>query len=113
MDANVNAVIDNLCNKFGVAVEYLLPRIERYLVWTRVANVVICLLVLIVCAIAFRIASKLDEETCDEARWCLGFVSVCGLLISWGLFLFHLHSVICVIASPEVAGLKYIVELIK
>jgi len=121
----VNAVIENLCNKFGVTVDYLLPKIVRYVTVMSAAGVIIGVLIIIACVIALKKAYKVGVKWSEEPEnkydewWeytpTTIILVVCSSLAFIAVFMIFVNTyhLVSVLASPEVAALKYVGELLK
>jgi len=121
----VNAVIENLCNKFGVTVDYLLPKIVRYCTVMSAAGLIAGVLIIIACVIALKKAykagvkwSEKPENKYDEwyeytpTTITLGTCSVLAIVAVCMIFV-NTYQLVSVLASPEVAALKYVGGLLK
>ena len=119
----VNAVIENLCNKFGVTVDYLLPKIVRYCTVMSAAGLIAGVLIIIACLIALKKAYKAGVEHSKEVTYdewweylptalALGVCTIL-LIVALTMIAVNTYEFISVLASPEVAALKYIGGLLK
>lgn len=121
----VNAVIENLCNKFGVTVDYLLPKIVRYCTVMSAAGLIAGVLIIIACMIALKKAYKAGVEWSEEPEnkydewyeYTPTTITLCTcsvlMIIAVCMIFVNTYQLVSVLASPEVAALKYVGELLK
>ena len=103
-------VLDALCEKFGIAVDWtsqnvmpyltdLATRLISYEIWTSVAWIVIA-------AIVFLIAWKMTKNMCKADRldyeWVLGWVVRIGVgIFCFSVIVFQVFDIIEAVALPE------------
>lgn len=129
MTANeMNAVIDNLCNRFGTTVEHLIPEIINYLRVSDAMILIILTVCLIICLVALllvykdvnrRITEK-NEKSDDQyglldfdghfAACVLLLCGIVGLLITDLIFAYGL---ILDYSVPYVRAIRYLFRFMK
>lgn len=112
MSEEVNAIINNLCDKFGVTVELLIPALARYYIATNIVGMIISLIIFCVAVRfipkAWKYDHREDRGFCDDSMWVivpsvvtffsgLGFLSCTITIVGW-------------IASPTAATIAMILE---
>lgn len=115
MSEEVNAIIDNLCEKLGTSAKFLIPELARL----RITESAICLfLALIVLAVglitlpkAWRYDHREDKDKYDDSF----FVSIPAFLIFAGTIEVTAHSVSLAgwITSPTAKAVLEIVSMLK
>lgn len=114
-------VIELLCEKFGIALNEaskLLPQIIRYNIVGYSVQIVISIVILVTAGIAiYKLIKWWNRE--DYEEWRDGGKAITGLLVaglSWLIFLVvfidGLDGLIRFICMPDVAALKYIMEMV-
>ena len=114
---DVNAVIDNLANKLGVASEVLIPEMSRFYIAKATTGTIISAVIFITCIIAIlKIikhikAGKASDDYFDEDPWTftsifLGVVGVITLIV----FMVYLSELVGFLASPMGATINTIIE---
>ena len=116
MNANeVNAVIDNLADKLGLAAgnaAQLVPEFAKYSIATDAVQVLVYGLIVAVCAALIIWAARRDPDLGYNAS---GVYIVCGIIgvIFTVAFLLELSDLVGWIASPQAATVKYILGVMK
>ena len=116
MNANeVNAVIDNLADKLGLAAgnaAQLVPEFAKYSIATDAVQVLVYGLIVAVCAALIIWAARRDPDLGYNAG---GVYIVCGIIgvIFTVAFLLELSDLVGWIASPQAATVKYILGVMK
>lgn len=117
MNDQVNAIIDNLCEKFGTTVQYLVPELARYEIARGIADLFFDLIIFTCGVLIFRkIQSYLAElkETEDVGE---EYMLYCIPALFWMYALISFHcSVIDLagwISSPMAATVKMILGMMR
>ena len=115
--SDVNAVIDNLANKLGIASEVLIPAMTRYYIADDISTLIICA-VIILAGIIFIINAvkkiKGRTEEFESDPWVVGIAgSSLIVVITFSVFFVHLTNLIGFIVSPTGATIDYILRYIK
>ena len=116
MNANeVNAVIDNLADKLGLAAgnaAQLVPEFAKYSIATDAVQVLVYGLIVAACAALIIWAARRDPDLGDDPK---GVYIVCGIIgvIFTVVFLWELSDLVGWLASPQAATVKYILGEIK
>ena len=129
MTANeMNAVIDNLCNRFGTTVENLIPEIINYLRVSDAMILIILTVCLMICLVALflvykdvkrRITEKRKESDYPydlfdfDAHFGACVLLICGIvgLLIPGLIVFH--SLILDYSVPYIRAIRYLFSFMK
>ena len=113
MNANeVNAVIDNLADKLGLAAgnaAQLVPEFAKYSIATDAVRLLAFGLIVATCAAFIIWAARRDPDWGDDPK--LIYI-VCGI-ISTAMFLDRLFDLVGWLASPQSATVKYILGVMK
>ena len=113
----INAVIDNLSQKLGVAKEVLVPEIVRMCFTRYLTNSILCLVLLVIAGIVIYRNLKIhgSKETCWDARQNAEIVIlVCGI-ISTGVFVglwMNVYEAVQWYAAPTAKTFEYILQLL-
>lgn len=116
MNANeVNAVIDNLADKLGLAAgnaAQLVPEFAKYSIATDAVQVLVYGLIVAACAALIIWEARRDPDWGDDPK--LVYI-VCGIIgvISTAMFLDRLFDLVGWLASPQSATVKYILGVMK
>lgn len=116
MNANeVNAVIDNLADKLGLAAgnaAQLVPEFAKYSIATDAVTMLASGLIVAVCVALIIWATRRDNDYGDDP---FGVYIVCGIvgLIFTVVFGCALSDLVGWLASPQAATVKYILGAIK
>jgi len=110
MGAEVNAVIDNICEKLGTTTEFLIPELARMEICTNVATLLMSLIFIIIALYFLPKAWKYDRNNRDSAITVIPF-----LVISMNCILFFISVVDLVgwIASPTASSVIEIVKMVE
>lgn len=112
---DVNTVIDNLCERFGVAAEYLIPKVSQYLIVREGLEALMAFVLLIIFTFATVILFKRglkDDKYDDLFMACSAFTAI-GLVIALIFFIPALHLFLVCKFSPEVSAINYILKMVK
>ena len=114
---DVNAVIDNLANKLGVASEVLIPAMSRFYIAKCSTGTVISAIIVIACIIGiikvgkYIKAGNASPDYFDEDPWtCLTITLIVIGLITLIVFIFYLSNLVGFLASPMGATINTIIE---
>lgn len=114
---DVNAVIDNLASKLGVASEVLIPEMSRFYIAKGLMGTIVSGIIMIVCVISMLKINKIiksgraSDDYFDEDPWTfaslfLGFLGIITLII----FIVNLSNVVGFLASPMGATINTIIK---
>lgn len=117
---DVNAVIDNLASKLGVASEVLIPEMSRFYIAKDLTATIVSAVITIVCVISLLKINKIikagrtSDDYFDKDPWTfvsllLGFLGISTLIV----FIIHLSKVVGFLASPTGATINTIIENIS
>ena len=115
MDEQINAIINNLCDRFGVTVQFLIPEIAKY-------QIAVCGIGMLGGLIGMMFFIALSRKSLRNARdaedpdsgWSaamtvsIGMTFVCALV-----FAFNLADVVGWMASPYGAMVKMLLQTLK
>ena len=116
MDEKINAVINNLCEKFGTTAEFLLPEITRYELVTYGFKTLVALTVFIIFLVFTKKSWKMavDAHDSDSVWW--GIMCVC-IFVAGMILIFPLYSngteLIGWLASPYGALAHMVLKMLK
>jgi hypothetical protein len=118
-------VLDNLGQKFGLAVDWtqsnIMPYIQQlgqkivnYELWTSVVWIILSLILLIVSLIFFTKSIKvLKKDENDEGWFVLACISCAGIIVSIIVIVFQTFDIITCLTLPEKIWMNYIQDYIK
>lgn len=116
MNANeVNAVIDNLADKLGLAAgnaAQLVPEFAKYSIATDAVQVLVYGLIVAACAALIIWAARRDRDLGYDASGICIVCSIIGVIFTV-VFLWKLSDLVGWLASPQAATVKYILREIK
>lgn len=115
--SEVNAVIDNLSQKLGVAKEMLVPELARMCFTRYIINSIFCFVLLVIAVGIFYRSFKIhgskesswDDQQCAEIAMLL-----CGI-ISIGVFIglwMNVYEAVQWYAAPTAKTFEYILQLL-
>lgn len=113
----INAVIDNLCQKIGVAKEALVPEMAQMCFTRHLVNSIFCGVLLIIAAIIIYRSLKIHgaKETCwDEQQNAEIVILVCGIIstaVFVGLWM-NVYEAVQWYAAPTAKTFEYILQLL-
>lgn len=110
MGADINAVIDNICEKLGTTTEFLIPELARREICTNVATLLMSLIFIIIALYFLPKAWKYDCDNMDSV------ITVIPFLVLAGSCVFFVISVVDLagwIASPTASSVIEIVEMVE
>lgn len=114
MDSQINAVVEDLCTKFNVTAEYLVPRIQAYKMATSMFGIVAALVFAVIIGIVFGIIivhySKHGYFD-DLVGSCLAAILCETIPIT--IVLTNTYSYIGWKYAPEVKAIEYIANLVR
>lgn len=114
MDSQINAVINDLCMKFNVTAEYLVPRIQAYKMATSVFGIVASMVFVVIIGIIFGIIIVHDSKHGDF--YDLGGSCIAAILcevIPIIIVLTNTYNYIGWKYAPEVKAIEYIANLVR
>lgn len=102
--------IELLCEKFGTTVEYLIPKVQAYGIWSNVIGLIMCFII-ITSTICYwkHLREKYgkmeieDIEFLDLILICIGFIS--SVIVFLGAFRI-ISDLMMWITTPEIGLLK-------
>lgn len=107
MGADINAVIDNICEKLGTTTEFLIPELARREICTNVATLLISLIFIIIALYFLPKAWKYDCDNRDSAMTVIPFLVISGSCI---LLIISVIDLVGWVASPTASS---VIEIIK
>lgn len=113
MDSQINAVIDNLCTKFDVSVEYLVPRMQAYKMamcqFGFITAAVFMVAIGIISGWFISKAAKEDDESLIGAWILTALMEVIPIII----LLINIYDYIGWKYAPEIKMIEYVAQLVK
>ena len=113
MDSQINAVIENLCSKFDVSVEYLVPRMQAYKMamcqFGFIMAAVFMVAIGIVCGWLISKSAKEDIESLIGAWILTALMEVIPIII----LLINIYDYIGWKYAPEIKMIEYVAQLVK
>ena len=108
---DVNATIDNICNKIGTTADILVPEFARYKEYSYLSGIIICTICIAVSASLIWIGRKIYEKVDSDEDAYLGFYFFggLGLFTSLLIFLIQIHGYIVWHNAPMGAAVNYII----
>lgn len=120
MNNDINGIIDSLSAKLGTTSEYLIPELGRFYTTRYIAGIIIMGLLTLTCVLGFLYATKRYKEEMkkhcsdrDEEPYVVIqlFTAVTGIITS-GVFIFNIVSLVGWIVSPTAATIEMILNAI-
>ncbi len=111
---DVNTVIDNLCERFGVAAEYLIPKVSQYLIVREGIALAITssFIVLFTVVVIFLLRKGSKDDWTDMITGSLIIAAIC--LVSAILFCIPtIYTFLVYKLSPEMSAIDYILKMVK
>lgn len=114
MDSQINAVIEDLCTKFNVTAEYLVPRIQAYKMAMCMFGIVVAMVFAIILGIAFGtlIVKTSKEGSFDDVAGVWVAAVLCEIIPTI-IVSTNAYSYIGWKYAPEIKTIKYIANLVK
>lgn len=113
MDSQINAVIENLCSKFDVSVEYLVPRMQAYKMamcqFGFITAAVFVVAIGIVCGWLISKAAKEYEESFIGAWIFTALMEAIPIMI----LLINIYDYIGWKYAPEIKMIEYVAQLVR
>ena len=114
MSDEINAVIDNLCNKFGVTLEWLIPEMAKYYIAVDLIEIIILgIIIAVLLFFIFKFYKKetdLDFESFDKE---MDIFLLCIPVLIVGIFLvIGILDLAGWIISPTISTFNKIISLI-
>lgn len=123
----VNAVIDNLANKFGIAAEYVVPELVKYKICEHLIWGILGLICFIVIFVIYKLGNKkikeLIEAETDEyykrrINWMYDDIFPYTVSISIFLIIGSIFFIICIfvipwLIAPTGTAINYILTLLQ
>lgn len=113
MDSQINAVIENLCTKFDVSVDYLIPRMQAYKMamcqFGFITAAVFVVSIGIVCGWLISKAAKEDDESLIGAWILTALTEMIPIII----LLINIYNYIGWKYAPEIKMIEYVAQLVK
>lgn len=114
MDSQINAVVEDLCMKFNVTAEYLVPRIQAYKMAMCMFGIVAAMVFVIIIGIAFgTLIVKLSKEGSADDVVGSWIAAILCEVIPIIIVLTNAYSYIGWKYAPEVKAIKYIANLVR
>lgn len=116
--SEINSVIDNLCNKLGTTVDYLLPEIARYHQGKAIALLVIGILTFLMGFIIVLISKKqlAKEDNDDIIDEIMGVVITVGSFMTFGSIIITIVGISQLIIwfyAPEGAAIQSLLDSLR
>ena len=109
---NVNSIINNLCDKLGTTVDYLIPEMAKYYITRHTVGVIISIIIIIILCIFLTIIYKsmkngdIDYDIPDYL-FLFGIATIVEF-IPFFIFVYNLTELSGYLASPTAAVIKEI-----
>ena len=115
MGEQINSIIDNLCERFGVTAQFLIPEIARYQIAVCGFGAFCGLVGIIVFIILARKSLRLARDAEDpESGWYAGFtISIALTLLFVLIFTLNLADVVGWATSPYGAMVNMLMRVLK
>lgn len=119
-DTQVNSIINNLCQKFDVTMNQLVPELSRYYLASSLFYIILCLLIILFCAFSIKfIINKI--EACDDNTeieiiaflYTLVVIFSIGIFISFVIMVGSINSFIMWNLSPRAKTIEYIINIAR
>lgn len=107
----INVVIENLCQKFGVAQEVLVPEIAKFCIARAWVNAAFCGIVLIFCIVMTIVCIRKSQEDFGwfGGIWIFGAVAILFFVGLW----WNISEAIQWQAAPTAKAIEYMLQLLK
>ena len=108
MDSQINAVIENLCTKFDVSVEYLVPRMQAY-------KMAMCQFGFITAAVFVVALGIVCRRLISRFKFSIELWIITALCESIPVtaFLVNIYDYIGWKYAPEIKMIEYVAQLVK
>ena len=114
MDSQINAVVEDLCMKFNVTAEYLVPRIQAYKMAMCMFGIVAAMVFVIIIGIAFgTLIVKLSKEGSADDIVGSWIAAILCEMIPIIIVLINTYSYIGWKYAPDVKAIEYIANLVR
>lgn len=110
MDSQINAVIEDLCTKFNVTAEYLVPRIQAYEMAMCMFGIVVAMVFVIIIGIIF--GTLIVKGSSYNVAESLVAAVLCEIIPTI-IVLTNTYSYIGWKYAPEIKTIEYIANLVK
>lgn len=119
-DTQVNSIINNLCQKFDVTMNQLVPELSRYYLASSLFYIILCLLIILFCALSIKfIINKI--EACDDNTeieiiaflYTLVVIFSIGIFISFVIMVGSINNFIMWNLSPRAKTIEYIINIAR
>ena len=110
MDSQINAVIEDLCTKFNVTAEYLVPRIQAYKMAMCMFGIVVAMVFAIILGIAF--GTLIVKGSSDDVAGVWVAAVLCEIIPTI-IVLTNAYSYIGWKYAPEIKTIEYIANLVR
>lgn len=114
--AEINNVIDNLCQRFGTVQEELIPELARMNIVKSCVIVLATILLLTICIFVLKKCANFLKETtdADEIAMCMFLGGLTLLLASWGVWeLFsNTADIIQWMIAPTAKTIEFVLEMV-
>lgn len=113
MDSQINAVIENLCTKFDVSVEYLVPRMQAYKMAMCQFGFITAAVFAVIFGIiggCFIVKATKDDDDSIIAAWV---ITVLMEVIPVIVLLVNVYDYIGWKYAPEIKMIEYVAQLVK
>ena len=125
MGTEINTIIENLCNKFGVTAEYLIPKVVQYCETMSIVGICTMILMIIFSAVGIRFFYRIGVKYSDDNKallyeWHDYFPSLTGVVFFSIMLVVGIIALSCniydlasILAAPEIGAIRYIIDFIK
>lgn len=114
MDSQINAVVEDLCRKFNVTAEYLVPRIQAYKMATSMFGIIAALVFVVIIGIASGIIiARYSKYGYFDDLFVSCIVAILCEVIPIIIVLGNIYSYIGWKYAPEIKAIEYIADLVK
>ena len=103
----VNDVINELCNKFNIAANELVPRIQSYKMATSLFGVIVsCIIIFVICVWCIFLYKKYNENDYIYRCIFLNIIPIIFMIVDGSNYIAWKYM-------PEMKTIEYIVNLIR
>ena len=108
MSEEINAVIDNLCEKLGTTAQCLIPEMAKMGIAEAIVGIIFSVIILAVLIRLFPKTLKRDDKECSSWSIVLAVVMVADVIILWC----SVFDLVGWITSPTAKAVKEIINTV-
>ena len=108
MSEEINAVIDNLCEKLGTTAQCLIPEMAKMGIAEAIVGIIFSVIILAVLIRLFPKTLKRDDKECSSWSIVLAVVMVADVIILWC----SVYDLAGWITSPTAKAVKEIINTV-